>query len=141
MTELLLGIDEGTSAVKAVLYDRTSNRWRRRAARSRSATRGRAGSSRIQAVLVAVIDAVAELLREADGEIVACGLDHQGESVLAWDAESGDPLTPIVTWQDKRSQEILDELEADGRAELVRDGRPARSLLLRRQARLAAPQQ
>ena len=41
--------------------------------------------------------------------------------MLAWDADGGDPLTPIVTWQDKRSQEILDELEADGRAELVRE--------------------
>ena len=28
------------------------------------------------------------------GEVVACGLDHQGESVLAWDAETGKPLTP-----------------------------------------------
>jgi glycerol kinase len=30
--------------------------------------------------------------------------------VLAWDAESGSPLTPIVVWQDKRSQEVLDRL-------------------------------
>src|SRR6185503_307860 len=32
------------------------------------------------------------------------------ESVLAWDAESGEPLSPIVVWQDKRSQEVLDRL-------------------------------
>jgi glycerol kinase len=47
-------------------------------------------------------------------------LDHQGESVLAWDAESGAPLSPIVVWQDKRSQEILDRLEAEGSADEVR---------------------
>ena len=47
-------------------------------------------------------------------EVVACGLDHQGESVLAWDAESGEPLSPIVVWQDKRSQEVLDRLGATG---------------------------
>ena len=41
--------------------------------------------------------------------------------MLAWDAESGRPLTPIVTWQDKRSQEVLDRLEADGRADEVRE--------------------
>ena len=45
-------------------------------------------------VLAAVVEAVAELLADAPGEVVACGLDHQGESVLAWDAESGEPLTP-----------------------------------------------
>jgi glycerol kinase len=57
-----------------------------------------------------VVEAVAELLEDAPGEVVACGLDHQGESVLAWDAESGTPLTPIVVWSDKRSQEVLDRL-------------------------------
>jgi glycerol kinase len=62
------------------------------------------------AVLVAVVDAVAELLRDRNGDIVACGLDHQGESVLAWDADSGRALSPIVTWQDKRSQQALDAL-------------------------------
>ena len=30
--------------------------------------------------------------------------------MLAWDSETGKPLSPIVVWQDKRSQEILDEL-------------------------------
>ena len=122
MSELLLGIDEGTSAVKAVLYDEDL-RPVAEARREKPLSHPRSGwvEQDPEAVLVAVVDAVAELLREADGEIVACGLDHQGESVLAWDAESGDPLTPIVTWQDKRSQEMLDELEADGRAELVRE--------------------
>jgi len=52
--------------------------------------------------------------------VTACGLDHQGESVLAWEADTGRPLTPIVTWQDKRSQEVLDRLEAAGSGEEVR---------------------
>jgi glycerol kinase len=71
-------------------------------------------------VLSAVVDAVAELLGDSP-EVTACGLDHQGESVLAWDAESGRPLTPIVTWQDKRSQEVLDRLEEEGHAARVRE--------------------
>jgi glycerol kinase len=61
-------------------------------------------------VIAAVTGAVAELLAGTEGEVVACGLDHQGESVLAWDSDTGKPLSPIVVWQDKRSQEILDEL-------------------------------
>ena len=51
-----------------------------------------------EAVLVAVTEAVAEVLEQAPGEIDACGLDHQGESVLAWDADTGAPLTPVITW-------------------------------------------
>ncbi|MBN1530003.1 MAG: hypothetical protein JW895_13145 [Thermoleophilaceae bacterium] len=119
---LLLGIDEGTSAVKAVLYD-TDLRPLAEARREKPLAHPRPGwvEQDPQDVMVAVVDAVGELLAGAEGEVVACGLDHQGESVLAWDAESGDPLTPIVTWQDKRSQEVLDRLEADGGDAEVRE--------------------
>jgi len=119
---LLLGIDEGTSAVKAVLYD-TDLRPLAEARREKGLSYPRPGwvEQDPEEVLAAVVGAVAEVLEGADGEVVACGLDHQGESVLAWDAESGKPLSQIVTWQDKRSQEILDRLERDGEAATVRE--------------------
>src|SRR5687768_9916996 len=94
---LLLGVDEGTSAVKAVLFDEEL-RPLREARRQKALAHPRPGwvEQDPGEVLRAVVDVIAELLREVDGEVV-CGLDHQGESVLAWDAESGDPMTPIVT--------------------------------------------
>ncbi|MBV8943107.1 MAG: hypothetical protein JO240_15370 [Solirubrobacterales bacterium] len=118
---LMLGIDEGTSAVKAVLYD-TDLRPVAQARREKPLSHPRAGWVEQDAdmVLSAVVEAVAELLRGTSEEVEACGLDHQGESVLAWDADSGRPLTPVVTWQDKRSLEVLDRLERDGRGEEVR---------------------
>jgi glycerol kinase len=117
-----LGIDEGTSAVKAMLFD-ANLRPVAEARREKPLQHPQPGwvEQKPEDVLVAVVDTVGELLRDADGQVAACGLDHQGESVLAWDAESGDALTPIVTWQDKRSQEVLDRLEEDGRAKDVRD--------------------
>ena len=75
-------------------------------------------------MLDAVVEAVAEVLADAPGEVVACGLDHQGESVLAWDAETGAPLTPIVVWQDKRSQEVLDRMADDEEEIKRRSGLP-----------------
>jgi glycerol kinase len=119
---LILGIDEGTSAVKAVLYDEDL-RPQREARREKPLRHPRPGwvEQDPADVLAAVTEAVAELLDDAPGEIAACGLDHQGESVLAWDAEDGRTLSPIVTWQDKRSQEVLDRLEAEGRADGVRE--------------------
>jgi glycerol kinase len=119
---LLLGIDEGTSAVKAILFDQEL-RPLREARRPKALSHPRPGwvEQDPEEVLEAVVGAVAELLAEADGEVTACGLDHQGESILAWDAESGRALTPIVTWQDKRSQEVLDRLERDGSADEVRE--------------------
>src|SRR4051812_37521346 len=117
--KLLLGIDEGTSAVKAVLFD-TDLVPVKEARREKPLIHPKPGwvEQDPEVIVNAVVEAVAELL-EDEPDIEACGLDHQGESVLAWDAESGNALTPVITWQDKRSQEILDRLEADGKAELI----------------------
>jgi glycerol kinase len=119
---LLLGIDEGTSAVKAVVFD-ADLRPVAEGRREKALAHPKPGwvEQDPEEVVTAVVGAVADALRDADGEIAACGLDHQGESVLAWEADSGRPLTPIVTWQDKRSQEVLDRLERSGDAEVVRD--------------------
>jgi glycerol kinase len=118
---LLLGIDEGTSAVKAVLFD-TDLHTVKEARREKPLIHPQPGrvEQDPEVIVEAVVDAVAELLAD-ERDIEACGLDHQGESVLAWDAESGTPITPVVTWQDKRSQEVLDRLESEGRAEEIRE--------------------
>ena len=108
---MLLGIDEGTTGVKAALFDQRLQPQieARRDKANRHPEEGWVEQDG-EEVIAAVTEAVAELLEGADGDVVACGLDHQGESVLAWDSETGESLSPIVVWQDKRSQEILDEL-------------------------------
>ena len=39
----------------------------------------------------------------AAGPVAALGLDNQGESCLAWDAATGEPLSPVIVWQDNRT--------------------------------------
>jgi glycerol kinase len=119
---LLLGVDEGTTGVKAALFNENL-RPVREARRDKVNRHPQPGwvEQDGEEVLGVVVEAIADVLEDAPGEVVACGLDHQGESVLAWDAESGVPLSPIVVWQDKRSQEVLDRLETEGRAAEVRE--------------------
>jgi glycerol kinase len=109
---LLIGIDEGTTAVKAALYDErlTPLREARRRKVSRHPHPGWVEQDPLE-ILDSVVDAIAELLADAPGEIAGCGLDHQGESVLAWDGETGEPLSPVIVWQDKRQTELLDALD------------------------------
>jgi glycerol kinase len=111
---MLLGIDEGTTGVKAALFDERLQpvSEARRDKVNRHPEEGWVEQDPGE-VLVAVAESIGELLERAQGEVIACGLDHQGESVLAWDAQTGEPLSPIVVWQDKRSQEILEELAGD----------------------------
>ena len=112
---LFLAIDEGTTQVKALLVDgelETVAEARRPVATSHP----RPGwvEKDPAEVLEAVVDSVAELLDGAPGPVTAAGLDHEGESVLAWRASTGEPLTPIVVWQDKRGEEVLDALGPKG---------------------------
>ena len=86
--DLLLGIDEGTTAVKAALFD-VNLRPVAQASRRVALAHPRPGwvEQDPELILEAVVDAVAEVLERAGGrEVLAAGLDHQGESVLAWDA-------------------------------------------------------
>ncbi len=112
---LLLGIDEGTTAVKASLLD-TSLRAVAHASRPVALSHPRPGwvEQDPELILRAVVEAVAEVLAQAEGrEVLAAGIDHQGESVLAWDGRDGRALTQVVVWQDKRQEELLAGLERD----------------------------
>lgn len=51
---------------------------------------------------------------EAAGKLDAIGLDNQGESCVAWDAETKEPLYPIIGWQDRRTIPELERLRAEG---------------------------
>jgi glycerol kinase len=111
---LLLGIDEGTTAVKAALFD-TDLRPVAEARRPVPVTHPQPGwvEQDPEEILEAVIDTVAEVLQQADGcEVIAAGLDHQGESVLAWEAHSGKPLSRVIVWQDKRQEALLADIDA-----------------------------
>jgi glycerol kinase len=50
----------------------------------------------------------------AAGKIEAIGIDNQGESCLAWNAVTGEPLSPIIVWQDARTAGEIDRLKASG---------------------------
>jgi len=46
--------------------------------------------------------------------ITAIGIDNQGESCLAWHAETKQAVSPIIVWQDARSQETINQLKQNG---------------------------
>lgn len=53
-------------------------------------------------------------------ELAAIGLTNQGESCLAWDAETGAALSPVIVWQDERTARDTDRLRTQGVEPLVR---------------------
>jgi glycerol kinase len=63
---------------------------------------------------------LANILRclQASGAQVV-GLSNQGESCLAWDARTGQPISPVISWQDDRTADVTTALERDGAAPMV----------------------
>ena len=49
----------------------------------------------------------------------AIGIDNQGESCLAWHADTKKPITPVIVWQDNRTQSFIDTLKAENKQEFV----------------------
>src|SRR5215210_1514719 len=98
----ILAIDQGTSATKAVLVDASGAIVARGSAPVGLAT-PRPGWVEQDAneIWASVQAAVAQCL---DGRAVAAvGLSTQRESLLLWDRATGEPLGPMLSWQDQRT--------------------------------------
>ncbi|MFD3994485.1 FGGY family carbohydrate kinase [Streptomyces sp. NPDC058548] len=59
-----------------------------------------------------VVTAGRAALADAGTPVVAMGLANQGETVLAWDPATGEPLTDALVWQDRRAASVCAELDA-----------------------------
>ncbi|WP_343242477.1 MULTISPECIES: FGGY family carbohydrate kinase [unclassified Streptomyces] len=63
-------------------------------------------------LLSSVVEAGRAALADAGEPVAAIGLANQGETVLAWDPETGEPLTDALVWQDRRAESVCAELGA-----------------------------
>jgi len=121
--DLIVAIDEGTSSARAIAYDRD---WQPVAAAVRrlATDHPRSGWSEQDPVAIvdAVVDVVAEVLETVGGpeRVAAAGLANQGETVVAWDRRSGEPLAPAILWSCRRSQPIVERVAAAGHGPEIR---------------------
>ncbi len=122
MENLLLGIEVGTSALKAVLYDLAGvERFTaRRTYRLMTPQPGWAeqDADEIWRALVAALREAAEA-SAGHGRIAALALAAQAGSVVPVDA-AGAPLAPLITWLDCRAEPIVAAWRMDGVAARVR---------------------
>ena len=121
--EVILAIDQGTSSTRAVLYDRDLEvlASARRPLRMTNPAPGWSEQSPTE-ILASVVESVAEVLGQLPpyARVVAAGLANQGETVVAWDATTGRPLAPAVSWECRRSEPIVVALAAAGHGPAIR---------------------
>ena len=106
----VLAIDQGTSATKAVIADPTGPL----VDVDVPVTGTTYDDACVEQDPVALLDSIIEAGRAAlaDNSVAAIGLGNQGETVLAWDLRTGEPLGAALSWQDRRSSSITESMSA-----------------------------
>ncbi len=106
----ILAIDQGTTSTRALAVDN------RNGARIVNATRHRQSYPSpgwVEHDPNELINNLQTALDAAEG-VEAVGIDNQGESCLGWHADTGEPVTPVIVWQDNRTGDLVEQLKHDG---------------------------
>ncbi len=107
----VLAIDQGTSGTKAVVVDGSGEILALSEVPIRPTYLPGGGVEHDpQALLDSVLRAGRVAVNQAKSEIDIVTLANQGETVLAWDPETGKPLSNMIVWQDRRAESICDRL-------------------------------
>jgi glycerol kinase len=117
---LVVGIDQGTSGTTVLALDADLDV---RGASSRPVYSRHTGDGGVEQdpmkVLATVVEACGEALDGVTESIDAAGVAHQGETVIAWDPVTLEPLTPALVWSDRRAESVTRRLADRGFADEV----------------------
>jgi glycerol kinase len=111
----VLAIDQGTTGSKAYRFE-SDGRFERVGGFDHRQIYPQAGW--VEHDPLELLDHVRKLLALA-GDAVGCGIDNQGETVVAWDADSGEPVCNAIVWQDARTLAVTDALKESGAAAVI----------------------
>lgn len=107
----ILALDQGTSGSKAIVVDDDGIH----AIVEKPITLKHLSESGVEhdpeELLSSIVDAGREAIEQAGKTIEGVALANVGETVLAWNPETGQPLTACINWMDKRSTDIVDRLQ------------------------------
>jgi glycerol kinase len=106
----ILAIDQGTSATKALLVGPGHQVLGTGEVQVRPRAAGDAIEIDAEELYSSVFAAGRAAMAAARAPADAVALANQGETVLAWDPDTGRPLTRAISWQDRRSASVCARL-------------------------------
>jgi xylulokinase len=121
MKDAILGIDIGTSSVKVIAFDLAGAEVAS-AGQSYPLLTPEPGwvEQDPEGVWQALVLALKDIGAQTEGHrILALAIAAQAGSIIATDL-AGDPVYPMITWLDTRSQDLTREWQADGTAATIR---------------------
>jgi glycerol kinase len=104
---VILAVDQGSSSTRCIAYD---PRLDVVASAVRPVETSRPDAGMVEhdpdAVLHGALAAIAETRAAAGRDVAGIGIANQTETFVLWERESGRAVTPMVSWQDQRAEEL-----------------------------------
>src|SRR5262245_1546047 len=111
---LVLAIDQGGHASRVLVFD---TQGRQQAEAFAPISTFRHGSDRVEhdarEILESISTALSDVrhaLGEAASRVMRAGLATQRASIACWDRRTGQALSPILSWQDRRNAALVERL-------------------------------
>lgn len=125
-TRLYLAIDQGGHASRASLYEENGSLVSSATAPIHTHYPAPNQVEHDPEEMVASVQtAIAEVLRKAGSyPVAAAGMATQRSSVVCWDKNNGAALSPIISWQDRRTAQWLQQFKSHSSEILQRTGLP-----------------
>lgn len=121
MKDAILGIDVGTSSTKAILFD-LDGKEVTSAGQSYPLLTPQPGWAEqdSEAVWDSLVRVLHDIVEQSNGyRILSMAIAAQAGSIIPADLD-GNPVYPMITWLDNRSQETNRQWQADGTAAVIR---------------------
>jgi glycerol kinase len=112
-----IGIDQGSSSTKALVISTEGQvlltTRRNLSLPVRDENRIEHDPHEILQSVKDVLNESIESARSSDAQILGIGLACQRSSCLIWNEETGEPLSPVISWRDTRGQDLISQIKGD----------------------------
>jgi len=117
---LWLALDQGGHASRAIVFDSSGRQVARAFAPINTRHYAHEGHDDrvehdpeeiVQSLRTAIDDVAVSLGADID-RVHAAGLATQRSSIMCWHSQSGAALSPVLSWQDRRNAELIEQLRA-----------------------------
>lgn len=111
---VVIAVDQGTSATKALLV-RADGSVLERASVPLTQRHPRPGwvEQDPMSIFESVHSVISALRSRSETSIAALGFSTQRESVMVWKRADGTPMSPLLSWQDRRTTQRAQELQSE----------------------------
>jgi glycerol kinase len=116
----ILSLDEGTTSARSVLYDEEGRRVAMESVAFASHY-PRPGwvEQDAREIWRAQMESARRVLARPGlraSDILACGITNQRETTIVWDRKTGEPVSPAIVWQCRRTADYCSELARSSKA-------------------------